>query len=80
MIVRIVALVLALLLVGGAAGAWAEAPPPDEIAAIDPAIVVVRADAPAPPRAAVPPTDAALLGPGRAFIDSIFRPPRTLAI
>ena len=80
MIARILALVLALLLVGGAAGAWAEAPASDDVAAIDPAIVVVRAEPPAPPRVAVPPTDAAQLGPGRAFIDSIFRPPRTPAI
>jgi hypothetical protein len=77
---RIIALVLALLLVGGAAGAWAEAPAPDDIAAIDPAIAVARAEAPAPPRAIVPHSDGALLGAGRAAIDSIFRPPRTLAI
>ena len=71
---------LALLLVGGAASAWAEAPAPDDIAAIDPAIVVAPADAPPPPRTTVPRSEGALLGAGRDAIDSIFRPPRTLAI
>lgn len=88
MIARVLALVLALLLVGGAAGrAAAEAPASTQLDAIgaiaEQPVIVATTSAEPPARTlhaiAIRPAEAALLGAGRASIDSIFRPPRTPA-
>lgn len=81
MIARILALVLALLLVGGGVAAWAAPASPDTIAELaDAEVAVPIAPAIAPsPRTLTPLPDAPAAPAGRAHVDAVFRPPRLLA-
>ena len=73
MIVRIFAVVLALLLVGGVAQAYEAPAIEDPIAEVAP--VAITIDRPEPPRPE-PPALAPAQSAGRAHVSSIERPPR----
>jgi hypothetical protein len=79
-IARILALVLALLLVGGAAAAWTPPASGDAIADVTPAddaaLPAPALDAPAPRTITTVAAPAPSLGAGRAHPSSVFRPPR----